>query len=73
MDSYNNFDSNFYFWRTYDKQEIDLIEERDGHLIAYEFKWSSRKMAKCPKAFAEAYPDADFYLINPDNILDFIL
>lgn len=73
MDSYNNFDSNFYFWRTYDKQEIDLIEERDGHLIAYEFKWSTKKMAKCPKAFAEAYPDADFNLINPDNILDFIL
>ncbi|MDY6953523.1 MAG: ATP-binding protein, partial [Thermodesulfobacteriota bacterium] len=32
--------SNSYFWRTYDKQEIDLVEEREGRLFGYEMKWN---------------------------------
>ncbi|MBK8703287.1 MAG: ATP-binding protein [Saprospiraceae bacterium] len=49
--------SNRYFWRTYQDAEIDYIEERDGRLSAYEFKWQN-KPARLPVAFANAYPGA---------------
>lgn len=58
----------FYFWRTYDKQEIDLIEERDGKLTALEFKWGD-KLPSAPKAFSSAYPDAEFHVVNRNNYL----
>ena len=56
-----------YFWRTYDQQEIDWVEERDGRLFGYEMKWSSRRRAKVPVAWAKAYPGASFEVITPDN------
>ncbi len=62
-----------YFWRTHSKQEIDRIEDRDGKLFAYEFKWKDNKKVKVPSAFANAYPDASFECIDRDNYLDFIL
>ncbi len=61
---------NFYFWRTYDQQEIDLIEEHDGLLTAIEMK-SGSKAPSVPKAFAKAYPDAAFSVLNADNYMDF--
>lgn len=64
-------DTQFYFWRTYDNQEIDLIEENDGILTAYEMK-AGQKRAKVPIGFKNAYPDTEFYCINHDNYLDFI-
>ncbi len=62
-----------YFWRTYQQQEIDLIEERDGRLYAYECKWSEKKKSRPPATWAEAYPDATFQVITPENYQDFIL
>lgn len=61
----------FYFWRTYDGQEIDLIEESSDSLIALEFKWSDKKPA-VPIAFKEAYSNAHFSVVNRDNYLDYI-
>ncbi len=60
-----------YFWRTYDQQEIDWVEVENGQIRAYEFKWSADRVRQ-PKAFATAYPDAPFALINRDNYLSFI-
>ncbi|HFC11883.1 MAG TPA: DUF4143 domain-containing protein, partial [Anaerolineae bacterium] len=65
--------TNIYFWRTYDQQEIDLIEERDGNLFGYEMKWSPRKKVKVPIGWQKAYPDTHFSVITPANYLDFIL
>lgn len=56
-----------YFWRTYDQQEIDWIEDRESVLHAYEIKWNPKKKAKVPKAFKEAYPTSKFQVINRDN------
>lgn len=56
-----------YFWRTYDQQEIDWVEDRGGQLHGYEFKWNPRKSAKAPTAWRKAYPDASFQVIYPDN------
>ena len=72
MATYNNINANYYFWRTYDKQEIDLIEEKFGQLNAFEFKWSTKKKVKIPKAFNDAYPNAKFNVLNPDNLIDYI-
>lgn len=70
----NNYEQNFkeiYFWRTYDQQEIDCIEEKNQEIEAFEFKWGNTK-AKIPVAFANAYPEAKFSIISKENYLDFI-
>jgi len=59
------------FWRTYDQQEIDLVEEREGRLWGYEFKWG-KKRPKIPKAWLETYENAQFECINKENFLNFI-
>jgi predicted AAA+ superfamily ATPase len=71
MRAYTNMHANIFFWRTYDQKEIDLIEERDGKLFGYEFKWGT-KMVKVPRKWAEKYPEAEFTVINQDNYLEFI-
>ena len=60
--------SNLYFWRTYDGAEIDLVEERNGEIFAYEFKWKPGKKARLPYSFAEKYPVKRFDVITPENI-----
>lgn len=61
----------FYFWRTYDRQEIDLIEDGSDSLTALEFKWGNKK-PNVPSVFKEAYPNATFNVISKDNYLSFI-
>lgn len=63
----------FYFWRNYQQQEIDLIEFENGKLRAFEIKYTSIKRLKTPTAFSQAYPDTTLQLISRDNYLDFIL
>ena len=62
-----------YFWRTSAKQEIDYIEENNGQLTAYEFKWNPRKKASVPSSFSRSYPDAEFKIITRDNYYEFLL
>lgn len=61
----------FYFWRTYDKQEIDLLEIGSGVMNAFEMK-AGKKSPSAPKAFADAYPEAQFTAININNYADYI-
>ena len=63
--------SMYYFWRTYNGQEIDLIEERNGELKAFEFKWGDKK-PKCPSSFKDNYPDVPFTSVNKSNFIDFV-
>lgn len=70
--SYQRIYANDYFWRTWDKEEIDLIEEREGRLFGFDFKFNSSKL-KPLKTWKENYPDSDLSIINKDNYLDFIL
>lgn len=51
---------NYYFWRTYDQQEIDLIEEQGGVLTGYECKYASGKTVRTPRDWSVTYPDARF-------------
>ena len=68
---YNRISVNNYFWRTYEQQEIDWIEERDGKLYGYEFKWKDSKV-KIPSQWLKAYPEASFEVINKDNFHSWI-
>lgn len=63
--------ANNYFWRTYTKKELDLIEERNGQLYGYEIKWGTAKH-RPPHEWITAYPNAKWTLINRDNYLEFI-
>jgi len=72
MQHYTGIWSNSYFWRTKEQQEIDYIEERDGKLFAYEFKWSGRKKMKITKTFKNAYPESEEKFITKDNFREFI-
>ena len=68
---YRRISSNNYFWRTYEQQEIDWVEERDGSLFGYEFKWKEEKV-KIPTQWKSAYPDASFELININNFTEWL-
>lgn len=70
--AYKSLYANRYFWRTYDQKEIDLIEEYDGLLHAYEFKWKKGGVS-VPKNFIENYPASPFEVINKENYLSFII
>lgn len=70
--NYLKIKTNNYFWRTYDQQELDWLEEKGDALAGFEFKWSETKKSKVPAAFAKGYPDATFEVINRSNYLDFI-
>lgn len=71
----NSYAANYaqlYYWRTHEQKEIDLIEEQDGHLAAFEFKWSGKAKAAMPAAFATVYPNTPFTVVSPDNYLSFV-
>ena len=70
--SYSRSYAQMYFWRTQQQQEVDLIEEQDGRLTAFEFKWNNKKKAKLPKPFIDNYPNTDFKVISPDNYVEFV-
>lgn len=62
---------NYYFWRTYDQKEIDLIEEAGGELAGFEFKWKDKKMVS-PALFLNTYPNATYKIIHNQDYLEFI-
>lgn len=62
---------NNYFWRTYDRKEVDLVEEKGGKVHGYEIKWQNKK-TQAPKDWLQTYKNADFKVINKENYLKFI-
>ncbi len=70
--SYNSFYGKSYFWRTKQQQEIDYIEDTDGVLHAFEFKWNTAKQPNITQTFARNYPQHTYRVINPDNYQSFV-
>jgi predicted AAA+ superfamily ATPase len=62
---------NAYFWRTHDQQELDYLEDKDGHLSGYELKWKAKKKRK-PIAFEKAYPTATIDWVDRESFPSFI-
>ncbi len=69
--AYNKQFTNSYFWRTYSGAELDLVEEKDGKLNGYEFKWGN-KQAKAPVSWTENYSNSTFKCINSDNFIQWL-
>lgn len=69
--SYQKMYGGYYFWRTKQQQEIDWVEERNGEISAFEFKWNDKKKTKIPKKFIEAY-HAKTKIIDKNNFVEFI-
>lgn len=71
--AYHNSFALTWFWRTQQQKEIDYLEEENGKLHAFEFKWNAKKgKTRCPVSFTTAYPDASYEVITPDNIEQFL-
>ena len=74
QNAYQNSFAQSWFWRTQQQKEIDYIEEENGMIHAFEFKWNEHKArTKCPESFSTAYPDAFFQVITPKNIEEFLM
>jgi predicted AAA+ superfamily ATPase len=71
--TYQSIYANIYFWRTYNQQEIDLVEDHDGKLHGYEMKWSAQKTLNAPQQWAEAYKNSSYETISPETYQKFIL
>lgn len=64
--------ANNYFWRTYDQQEVDFIEEYDGILHAYEFKYSPKQKARIPQIFVDTYRPK-IQIVNKENYHEYLI
>lgn len=64
--------ANQFFWRLQTGAEVDYVEEYEGRLAGFEFKYGN-KSVKTPQAWTDTYPEATFETVNLDNWLPFIL
>ena len=62
-----------YFWRTFQQQEIDLVEDTEDGLSAYELKWGKNQKARFPLTFTENYPGVKTHIINSNNFDEYLL
>ena len=69
---YSNRHANIYFWRTYDQKEIDMVEEREGKLFGYEFKWQGKIKTVTKNTFLETYTNSQVETITRDNFESFL-
>lgn len=70
---YNERFEKFYFWRTQEQQEIDLIIEKNGQLKTVEIKWNPKAKARLSKAFSNKYHNHTFTVINSDNFFEYLM
>lgn len=70
--SYSGFYGKYYFWRTQQQQEVDYLEDYDGVLHAYEFKWNPIRQPRLTETFAKSYPDHTFSIVTPENYQGFV-
>lgn len=70
--AYSGFYGKSYFWRTQQQQEVDYLEDYDGVLHAYEFKWNPVRQPRLTDTFAKGYPDHTFLVVTTENYQDFV-
>ena len=69
---YKNTFSKMYFWRTRQQQEVDYVEEQNGTITGYEFKWKAKKNVRLPKTFTKTY-NANSVIIDKNNFREFVI
>jgi len=60
-----------FFWRNYNKNEVDYVELNKKELSGYEIKWNTQKKFKVSKAFTNLYPNASTSVITPHSFANF--
>lgn len=70
QNKYKNTNAKMFFWRTKQQQEVDLVEENNGNITGYEFKWNAKKKLRLPKTFVNEY-NAKEIIIDRKNFRDF--
>ena len=70
-DEYKRERKNYYFWRTYGQKEVDWVEESQGRITGYEFKWRKDKTTS-PRGFLAGYPGSEVKLVNRDSLVEFV-
>jgi len=60
-----------YFWRTKQQQEIDFVEEKDGKIYGFEFKWKAKSKTRLPETFIKTY-NAEAKIIDRNNFREFV-
>jgi len=70
--SYHNFYRRHYFWRNQQQAEIDYIEESDGQIRAFKFRWNEKRKVAAPVSFARHYPEATFTVVTRGNYPAFL-
>lgn len=73
QNEYRQVYANFYFWRSTDQKEIDLVIEKDNFLHTYEIKWNPNKKASLTKSFSNIYQNYSFEVIHSGNFFDFLI
>ena len=69
---YNKALTQFFFWRNYQQQEVDLIEFENGQIRAFEIKYTTPKRFKIPNAFKSAYPDGECQVISREEYWEWV-
>jgi len=62
---------NTFFWRNYDKAEVDYLEDANGRLEGFECKWQTKRW-RPPVSFIQAYPEAQLHVVDPQNYVEFL-
>lgn len=62
-----------FFWRTTQQQEIDYIEKNEGQILAYEIKWNPKAKIKIPVTFSTNYSNVISKIITPENYEEVLL
>ncbi len=63
---------NRFFWRTKDGAEVDYVEEYNGKIYAFEFKWSPKAKAKFSASFINAYKPVETKVIHSQNYMEWL-
>ena len=69
---YKGIEATQYFWRTTQQQEIDLIEESNGKITAFECKWNSKGKVRFPQTFTSNYPGSKTHIVSPSNAEEYM-
>ncbi|MBM3437426.1 MAG: DUF4143 domain-containing protein, partial [Bacteroidetes bacterium] len=65
---YHDTNTSMFFWRTYDGAEIDLVENCNGEIRAFEFKWNKKPGYRFPDSFVQKYEPVKTILLTKENL-----
>lgn len=64
--------TSYYFWRTKNQAEVDLIEKHNDQVRAFECKYTENSPStKSKNAWGSLYPNTEIEVINKDNFVGY--